>query len=247
MRNVTVCVLFLLALSTARADDIATIKTYLADKTDDQQVLHEVYMACLNLTRTGTEEAVPVLKQLLEVEQFRTVARTALVNIQGEEAGPSLKELSQDAARLAVLVQNERGLIEAFKVNSTIPFRITLRAVLERKWNDTSIIVLDNMGNLPVWQQAALIRNLGARKDSVAIVPKLIELATGDQPELQVAAVEALGEIGDLRAVDTLLHLAGTPVGETADSGRGFSQCHNRKPQMFRGRGIRHENCCTAR
>ena len=72
-----------IAVSFANADDLTTLRTFLQNKTDDQAALHSVYMACLSLTRTGTEEAVPVLTQLLEDERFHTVAKTALANIQG--------------------------------------------------------------------------------------------------------------------------------------------------------------------
>jgi len=218
-RRTTIYLLsFLLALSVAKADDIATIKSFLDAKSDDQAVLHSVYMACLNLTRTGTEDAVPLLTQLLDDERFTTVARTALVNIQGKGAAPLQQVQTQDAVMLALLLDEEKGttaLVDALKKDSEIPFRITLRAVLEMKPQNTGILVLNNMGDLSIEQQAALVRNLGARKDSVAIVPQLMELASGDKPELQFAAVEALGEIGDLRAVDTLLLL--TAEGADAD------------------------------
>ena len=318
---------FLLAVSVAKADDIATIKSFLDTKTDDQAVLHGVYRACLNLTRTGTEEAVPVLTQLLDDERFSTVARTALVNIPGEAGIKALRDSLQtlkgkhqiaviqtlgairDAksmpALVRVIIQGDKDIIEAsiralgniadtdavnmfmFNVDRAqdmpaiaeaalaaadrlqqdgenlqmvmllyaaiiqldhevskdaaylglllleeediadlsdllrddeISFKVIQRLVLELKSPDTGKIVLGNMGDLSVEQQAALIRNLGARKDSVAVVPHLIALASGDKPELQFAAIEALGEIGDLRAVDTLLLLAGTPGAELANA-----------------------------
>ena len=87
--------LFLLTAATARADDIATIRAFLANPSDDAVVQHGVYMACLSLTRTGTEEAVPVLKQFLDDERFSTVARTALINIPGAEGVRALRESLQ--------------------------------------------------------------------------------------------------------------------------------------------------------
>ena len=324
----------LLAASTAKADDIATLRSFLDTKADDQAALHGVYMACLNLTRSGTEEAVPLLTQLLADERFSTVARTALVNMPGEtgikalrdslqtlkgkhqiaviqtlgairdkESVPALIKIAESAEEDAsveaacralgeiatsdavrfIVVQQAGGVLatqrekndspkwitevtlraaEQFRPLPDVPesgleayepilrfgdgadkeaailgilrirnmpdmprmrvfeehFRIAQQLILELKSPDTGKIVLVNMSNLPIEQQAALVRNLGARKDSVAIVPQLIELANGDKPELQFAAVEALGEIGDLRAVDTLLLLAGTPVAELAQA-----------------------------
>ena len=200
--------LFLFAVA-AHADDIATIRTFLANPTDDAVVQHGVYMACLNLTRTGTEEAVPLLKQLLDDERFSTVARTALANIPGgmERATPAQPELPQDAALLALILRDgEPGLsalTNALK-DDKASFNVILRTVLELKSDKTGTTVLANMGNLPVEKQAALVRNLGTRKDA-DIVPALTEMANGDKPELRLAAVEALGEIGDLRAVDAIL------------------------------------------
>ena len=200
----TLSFLFLFhAVTAVKADDVAVIRSFLDSKTDNVEVLHKVYLACLSLTRTGTEDAVPVLKQLLDDERFITVAKTALANIQ--QPGLAQREPTQDEEkRLPTLT-------DALKEDSKIPFKMTLRAVLESKSEDTGTVVLDNMGNLPVEKQAALVRNLGARKDTV-IVPRLIELAQGDRVELQLAAVEALGETGDLRAVDLLLSVVAADI-----------------------------------
>jgi len=214
------------AVTAVKADDVATIRSFLDSKTDDVEVLHGVYMACLFLTRTGTEDAVPVLKQLLDDERLVTVTKTALANIQPapEPELDSLtlfraKRLTTDSILLAwFLLPRENQdpfLFGMLRKDCEVPFKITLRVVLESKSEDTGTVVLDNMGNLPVEKQAALVRNLGARKDTV-IVPRLIELAQGDRVELQLAAVEALGEIGDLRAVDLLLLAAASENAELA-------------------------------
>jgi HEAT repeat protein len=217
MKHLPITLFLLLAVSVANANDIATIQSYLDDnKTDDAQVLHGVHMACLNLTRTGTAEAVPVLKQLLDDERFSTVARTALINIPGGlKREPAVQlELPQDAALLASILTGRFKLEDVFDDPILVSknFNVILRVVLELKSEDTGTLVLDNINNLEAWQEAAIIRNLGARKDSVAIVPRLMELAQSEHAEIRSAAVQALGEIGDIRAVDTLLHLAGTPA-----------------------------------
>jgi len=309
-------------VSAANADDLATIQSFLDSKTDDVQVLHGVNMACLNLTRTGTEDATLVLAQLLDDERFNTVARTALTNIPGDAGvkalrdswktlqgknlvgviqslgavrqtptlvdifeantnndeitkavfnalagiptmearshlilkqphipgGPTVQraeailsygewlkrrgradgitsaivgyeELSQDgsgprpdAAMLAIILADEEkglSLLAALLQEETnISFNVPLRAVLELKSETTGAFVLASMGNLSEEKQAALVANLGARKET-AIVPFLLILAQGDQPLLRLAAVQALGEIGDLRAVDTILRAVG--------------------------------------
>jgi len=211
--------------ATVLADDIATIRAFLDNPSDDAVVQHGVYMACLNLTRTGTAEAVPMLKQLLDDERFSTVARTALVNIPGgiERVTPAQPELPQDAALLALILRDgEPGLstlTHALK-DDKVSFNVILRAVLELESDKTGNIVLANMGDLPLWQQAALVRNLGARQDSVAIVPALIEMANGDKLELRLAAIEALGEIGDLRAVDAVLLAIEADNAELVDAAR---------------------------
>jgi len=238
MKYSTICLVFLLLIaSVVKADDIATIRSFLDSKTDDANVLHGVYMACLSLTRTGTEDAVPVLKQLLDDERFITVAKTALANIQPEKPEPIQRELTYDAALLAAFLQNPEkglpGLVDALKKDSETPFKVTLRVVLELKSEATGTVVLDNMGDLPVEKQAALVRNLGVRKDTV-IVPRLMELAQGDKVELQLAAVEALGETGDLRAVDILLHLAGTPVVEGTPVAE-LAQTASESLKLFKG------------
>ena len=67
MKRIPLCLfLFLLLTVVVKADDIAILQAFLDNQTDDAAVLHGVNMACLNLTRTGTEDAVPVLKQLLD-------------------------------------------------------------------------------------------------------------------------------------------------------------------------------------
>ncbi|MCL2348069.1 MAG: DUF1080 domain-containing protein [Planctomycetaceae bacterium] len=200
--------LSIFTVSQTRADDIATIQSFLDNKTDNATVLHDVYMACLALTRTGTEDAVPVLKKLLDDERFSTVARTALTNIRPKEATPlHQEELTQDAALLgSILLDEEKGLpilVDLLK-NEKTSFKVILKAVLEVKSDKTGTMVLENMGNLSEDKQALLILNLGARKD-MNIVPRLIEIAQGDKPLLRLAAVQALGEIGDVRAVDAIL------------------------------------------
>jgi len=113
-------------------------------------------MACLNLTRTGTAEAVPMLKQLLDDERFSTVARTALVNIPGgiERVTPAQPELPQDAALLALILRDgEPGLstlTHALK-DDKASFNVILRAVLELESDKTGNTVLANMGNRPIW------------------------------------------------------------------------------------------------
>jgi len=214
--------LFLLfTVSTAKADDIATLRSFLDNETDEQAALHSVYMACLNLTRTGTEEAVPLLTQLLDDERFSTVARTALVNIQGKGAAPLQQVQMQDAAMLALILQdNAPGLpllVEALKEESSIPFRMTLRAVLELKSPETFQVVLNNMGGLPIEQQAALVRNLGARKESrnnPFAAQRLIDLH--GPLELRLAAIEAVGEIGSFNVLETLFQIMSrrSPDGE---------------------------------
>ena len=201
-RYSTLCLLLLFfTVSITRADDIATIQAFLDNKTDDEKVLHSVYAACLSLTRTGTEEAVPVLKKLLDDERFSTVARTALTNLSGEAKEKMLRESPKTldrAGEIALLKQ----LLETADNKET--FQKLQRAILELKSKDTGKIVLDNIGKLPPEKQAALILNLGVRKDD-DLVPRLIKLTGSDQPAIRLAAVQALGEIGDVTALDTLL------------------------------------------
>ena len=223
-----ICLFFLLfllfAVTSARADDIATIRSFLAHKTDDEKVLHEVYTACLALTRIGTEEAVPVLKQLLNDERFSTVARTALINIpDGINRETSVQPaLPPDAALLASILREGESGRSAFDTalkDEKTPFNVVLRAVIERKSADTGIIVLDNLSKFTPVQQAALIANLGVRKDK-SLVSRLIKLTENDQPAVQLAAVQALGETCDVAALDTLLLLAAdatnTEIAKTA-------------------------------
>ncbi|MCL2711301.1 MAG: HEAT repeat domain-containing protein [Planctomycetaceae bacterium] len=221
MRYLTFCFLFLFAVSVVKANDVATIQSYLDNKTDNVQILHGVYTACLNLTRTGTAEAVPVLKKLLEDERFTTVAQTALINMPGGEkrVPPIQPELPQDAVLLALILRDGEPGLSAFTTalkDEKASFMVIQRAILDLKSDKTGTIVLDNMGNRPTWQQAALVFNLGARKDSTAIVPRLMELAKSDKPELRLATVQVLGEIGDPRAVDTLLLAAAGADAELA-------------------------------
>ena len=221
MKYTLICLLFLLPLcmaSNVMSDEtsaVATIENFLKEKPTDQQKLHEVNLACLELTRIGSENAVPVLQKLLDDERFSTVARTALTNIPGDVTKPYREILhdgfgpKQDAALPGLIfLDGETGpsaLADFLKnEDDKVPFKVILRAVLELQSEETGTIVLDNMGNLPVEKQAALVANLGARKDT-AVVPRLIEIAQGDQPLLQLAAIQALGEIGDLRGVDALL------------------------------------------
>jgi len=339
MKHITTCLLFLFLAVTAaaaKADDLATIQFFLGNKRDDAATLHGVYVACLHLTRTGTEEAVPALKELLGDERFSTVARTALVNIPGDAGVKALREslktldgknlvaviqtldLERDNFALSALMRllethagneeiadavftalskkptmeavahiitkqphipgnpsvqrvdailnyanhlrqfgKERDTREAIlffrglsqegsgpgqdaamfhlieldeeqglsrlaallQEETNISFNVPLRAVLELPSPDTGKTVLDNMHNLPVEKQAALIRNLGARKDSATIVPRLIEMLTqSENRELRLAAASALGEIGDVRAVDAILLAIGAEDAELAEA-----------------------------
>ena len=134
-------------------------------------------------------------------------------------------ESGKNAAWLGYLLLDEKSEEKVFpdlfrenRIGSQVSFDTVLKAVLEMKSPKTGAMVLENMGNLSQEQRAALILNLGARKESVAIVPQLMELAA-DRPGMQRAviqraAVQALGEIGDVRAVDTLLTAIASPDAE---------------------------------
>ena len=219
-KYITICLLSLfLAATAAKADDIGTIRSFLDNKTDDQAVLHGVYMACLNLTRTGTSDAVPVLEQLLGDERFHTVAMTALINIPGGMTleAATLPALTPDAELLdSILRDGEPVFVAALKDEKT-SLKVLLRAILELKSDKTGVVVLDSMDGLPTEKQAALVANLGERKDT-NVVPRLILLAQGEEPLLQKAAIQALGEIGDPRAVNALLLATGSSDAELSKS-----------------------------
>jgi HEAT repeat protein len=327
-----VLLLLLFAITAVRADDVATIQSFLDNQTDDAAVLHGVHLACLNLTRTGTADAVPVLKQLLDDKRFSTVTRTALTNIPGDagikalreslnkitgpenlaatiqtlgavrdaESAPAIikilektkntkenaelleaavralgniaspkaqvegfyymevdmplwyfdaaltaadrlgregdKELAKeiygnmafsfesgkDAAMLGLIrLEEEKGLsrlADLLQGKDRVSFNVALYAVVEMKSDLTGIIVLSTMGNLPIERQAALVANLGVRKGDRDIVPRLIKLAEGEQPALRLAALQALGEIGDASALDVILLTAGASDAELAQA-----------------------------
>ncbi|MDR1493381.1 MAG: DUF1080 domain-containing protein [Planctomycetaceae bacterium] len=299
----------------------------------DEQ-LQRASAAILQLTQTGTPDAVPELKKLLNVEQLNTVVRTALINMSGEsgmtalresletlngknlagaleslgsardeksvsaiiklageadetvaqaafyalgkiatpeavtflldrlkDAGSEKRETAANAllfaaerkvafnqnelaaaiyaelakfkefptvfagaVRYSFLLNEERALpifAEMLRRNndSQYDFKYLLELARQLKASQTGKIILDNFSALPTARKAALIEIIGDRKDA-AVVPELLKIVQRNELPLKIAAVKALGEIGNMRGLNAILYAVGSSDQELSAAGR---------------------------
>jgi hypothetical protein len=110
--------LLILVASGVNGDDLATIRSFLNNKTDDAKVQHDVYRACLALSWTGTEEAVPVLKQLLD--HLGLNLERNLAEGKPEAAKTSLKAALAEIIQQSTQAEAGKGAAQAKSMLSAI-------------------------------------------------------------------------------------------------------------------------------
>lgn len=97
-------------------------------------------------------------------------------------------------------------------------WKLTLDLAHQLKSPNTGKVILNNLKALPTEKQTALIEVIGFRKDKAA-VDDLIKIAEKGG-ELQISAVKALGNIGDLKGLETVIKTLASQDSELAAAGR---------------------------
>ncbi|MDR3232913.1 MAG: DUF1080 domain-containing protein [Planctomycetaceae bacterium] len=141
-----------------------------------------------SLEEKNSGAALKIYEQIRELKEFPGVQSTAL---------RTYVLLTEDTSGLPLFVS-------LLKENDGSQRKTVLDLANQLKSPQTGRIILDNFDSLPREKKAELIEVIGIRKDR-SVLDDLIKIASGNNRVMQVAAVKALGNIGDSKAVDVLL------------------------------------------
>ncbi|MDO5580435.1 MAG: DUF1080 domain-containing protein [Planctomycetia bacterium] len=138
--------LFVLSLS---------ICSFLPGSESEDQQLHEQYLALLKWTETGTEKEIPEIAPLLASEKMNTAARTALMNIPGEQGRLVLRKAlnTLNGNNLAGVIQT----LAAMNDTESIPKIIDLLASKDSVVAQAACFALGKLGS-PAAEKALLAR-----------------------------------------------------------------------------------------
>ena len=114
------------------------------------------------------------------------------------------------ATRGAILARQSAGLpllLEQLKVDDGDMFGMALRTSRELPGGDVTRSLIAELDTLPPARQALLIRAIGDRQDAAALAA-MRKRAAGGPKEVRLAAIQVLGQMGDVSAVAMLLETA---------------------------------------
>lgn len=164
-------------------------------------------------------------------------AQTIYVDLQHAEGTPNVQI---QAATCLLLLQDEDAGLRLTGILLKSDFSSTAAALETAQWEvvrgtvnrfqspKTSQMILDNFGKQPNDRKAVLLEIIGNRKDP-GIVEAVIKFAEGNEPLTKIAAVNALGKLGDIKGLDTILKAA---VSDDAD----LAAAGNRSLLMLQGK-----------
>ncbi|MDR2438074.1 MAG: DUF1080 domain-containing protein [Planctomycetaceae bacterium] len=198
--------------------------------------------AILALGKIASENAVKTIRTILSNNNspFQQDAATAalfaaeqLLTVHNNNAAIEiLKELQQHpefpavwsaATQSYVLLDETNGLqVLAALLNSSeneTAFKTAHNIAVKIKSPQASKLILDHLPQFSGNKKSALIEILGIRKEQSAVT-ELIELAKSDDTIVKIAAIKALGKIGDMRSVDTLFVAVSSSDKAVADAGK---------------------------
>lgn len=124
------------------------------------------------------------------------------------------------ATRGAILARGSAGvplLVEQLKSPDWPPFALGLRVARELPGEDVTKALLPVLGELPADRQPAFTLALADRGDKTAL-PVITAAAKTGAPATRVAAIQALGKVGDGSSVPVLADAAGAEPKEVAEA-----------------------------
>jgi HEAT repeat protein len=98
-------------------------------------------------------------------------------------------------------------------------FKTVCNIAVKMKSPQISKLILDNLQRFSGYKKSVLIEILGVRKEQSA-VPELIKSATSEDAVVKIAAIKALGKIGDMRSIDTIFVAISSSDKTVADAGK---------------------------
>ena len=136
--------------------------------------------------------------------------------LRGYKAAPH--QVRTAALRGAVLTRGEAGLPLLLEALRSDDFRVVgaaARTALELSGRKATVALAEELGKLPPDTQVLLAQALARRGDAEAL-PGLIGLAQKGEKAARIAAVRALAELGDGRALSVLVKLQGDADNDVA-------------------------------
>jgi HEAT repeat protein len=148
---------------------------------------------------------------LLAAERLLSIGnKQDAINIFETLQTADIPAVRKTAMQSVILFDEAKGMtsfLKLFKSNDKLDFKILLAVANQMQSPKTSQVILDHFGPLPNDNKAALLEVIGHRKDPNVIEP-LLQFAKGDEPLTKIAAVKALGKIGDLKGLNVILSAA---------------------------------------
>lgn len=215
------------------AKSVETLAGRLKDK--DPEV---AAAAAVALGKVGGADAVKALREALKVEDMQVRSAVAegcvlcaeRLHAEGASADAVAlydevrqtevpKPRIQEATRGAILARNDEGiplLIEQLRSQDKGLMQIALSTAREFPGNRIDRALADELASLPPERAALAIQAMADRPNTV-ILPAIVTAASAGPKEVRVAAINAVGRVGDASSVAPLLEI-------TVDSDQDLSQ-----------------------
>ncbi|HXK58910.1 MAG TPA: HEAT repeat domain-containing protein [Acidobacteriota bacterium] len=197
-----------------------------------------VEAALTALGRIGSDQAADVIRQAVVPERLQSTKADAYLqcaeSLAGEGRTAKAREIFQEvlahrangpiaragALRGIVVLDREAALpqlLDALKSDELEVRRAAARLVNEIPGTQVTQELVKAVATVPTDTRVFLITALARRADPIAL-PELQKQADSLDPAVRLAALEALGPVGDQTCVDTLFRAAkeSGPVGQTA-------------------------------
>ncbi|MDR0608787.1 MAG: DUF1080 domain-containing protein [Planctomycetaceae bacterium] len=190
----------------ASENGVKTIKTILSNNNSPFQqdaATAALFAAEQFLAVNNNHAAMEILKELQQHTEFPAVWSAATQSY-------ALLDETNGLQTLAALLASPEDKT-AFKTAHNIAVKI--------KSPKAGQLILEHLPQFSGNKKTALIEILGIRKEQSA-VPELIELATPEETAVKIAAIKALGKIGDMRSINTLFVAISSSDKTVADAGK---------------------------
>jgi HEAT repeat protein/type 1 glutamine amidotransferase len=182
------------------------------------------------LTRALDQTPAPARVTLAEsclriAEQFRTAGQKAeALTLYERLRKPDVDQTTRVAAtRGTILLRGTAGvplLLEQLQGNDSRSQVMALLLIRHMEGSEVTRAIASQLGSLPPDKQAQVITTLADRNDPVA-KPAILKATRSNQSAVRLAAVQALGRLGDVSDVPVLLELAGGSEKEIAAAAVG--------------------------
>jgi HEAT repeat protein len=132
------------------------------------------------------------------------------------------KQRKLEATRGAIVVRGEQGvplLVELLKSQNQREFRLALKTARELSGTNVEEALLGQMKSLDPSRAALIIVALGDR-DGAKLSPAIVEAARHGDNQLRLAAIQVIGQLGDVSSVPALLEFASGDDAEVSQGAR---------------------------